>query len=71
MDEVRKPAPGDAILDRYLPELTAQAREEARVLLFQFVAWQVRIIARQVRKEHADSHDSDAGDTLESNMPRP
>jgi hypothetical protein len=69
MSEPRKPRPGDRILDRYVPNLAPEEREEARARLFGFVSWQVRILARQVREELDDSHDRKAQDTLDSIKP--
>jgi hypothetical protein len=69
MSHVNKPAPGDAILNRYLPDVPPERREEARVLLFQIVAWQARIIAQETRRQAVDSRKSDAGDTMDFTPP--
>ena len=66
MNKKRDHRPGDIILDRYLPDLPAEAREEARARLYRFVAWQLRIIAGQVRRELDDSRESEGRATLDS-----
>lgn len=43
-----------------------EEREEAREQLRRFLAWQMRIIMRQVREELADSPDTEVCDTLDS-----
>lgn len=39
--------PGDVILDRYMPDATAQEREAARANLYGFVAVLLRIATRE------------------------
>lgn len=39
--------PGDAILDRYMPDATAEEREAARTNLYGFVAVLLRIATRE------------------------
>lgn len=69
MKAQRQHRPGDIILDRYVPELGPEQREEARGQLYRFVAWQMRILVRQVRCGAADSRDDDARDTLDTANP--
>lgn len=57
---------GNVILDRYMAASEPEEREEAREQLRRFLAWQMRIIMRQVREELADSPDTEVCDTLDS-----
>jgi ribosome recycling factor len=71
MTEHRDHQPGDIILDRYLPDATPEEREAARAQLHAFVAWQLRIVIRQIRSEQADSAARQERDTLDSADPPP
>lgn len=70
MTEHRDLQPGDLILDRYLPHLGADDREIARARLYDYVAWHLRVIMRQLREE-AESRERLARDTIESEQPPP
>lgn len=58
-----KRRPGDDILDRYVPHLTAADRELARERLQKLARLLVKIAARQVREEREaqDSRESPSG----------
>ena len=60
--------PGDAILDRYVPHLTAAEREIARERLQGLAKLLLRIAMREVREEMQadDSPDSDSGRIISS-----
>ena len=64
MTNQHKPRPGDKILDKYAPNLSGPDREIARAQLYEFVAWQMRILVRQHR-ERLDSRDQKERDTLD------
>lgn len=51
MPENRNRQPGDIILDRYVPHLSPQDREVARARLYQYAAWHLGVIMRQLREE--------------------
>jgi hypothetical protein len=57
--ESRKP--GDAILDRYMPNASYEEREAARASLYRFVGILVRIALRELAKEDAIRANSEAG----------
>ena len=64
MSNRHEPRTGDKILDKYSPNLSGPDREIARSQLYEFVAWHIRILARQHR-EQLDSRDQRVRDTLD------
>lgn len=66
MTTPREPKPGDAILDRYMPDADEATREQARENLRRFARALLRIAIRQTREElEADSRKLAEGATIE------
>ena len=58
--------PGDVILDRYMPDATAEEREAARANLYGFVAVLLRIATREATEEAEQAIRAKSGGEVES-----
>lgn len=63
---VSKRRPGDAILDHYMPEATADEREAVRANLYGFVTVLLRIATREALDKGGKPIRTNNGDAVES-----
>jgi hypothetical protein len=59
-------SPGDVILERYMPDATAEEREAARANLYAFVAVLLRIATREATEEAEREIRANGGGEVES-----